>query len=92
MEIDYECKRCGKVVKAIVTRSAFKSKNYEGKKHNRLDCKECGRYIKFIGKRELAKHKNVGEIQDRVTLEEINFKLDLILEYLTRPAWGEGHK
>ncbi len=80
MEIDYKCQRCNKVVKARVYKKAFKSRNNKGKKHNRLDCTVCGRYIKFISQHELDNlESGSDEFSHTVTLEELNFKLDLIL-------------
>ena len=84
MIIRYKCQRCEKEVNAKVTKSAFKSKNYKGKQHNRLDCTECGKYIKFIGQNDLdalLKIENTDE-PAMVTLDEINFKLDLIIDHL----------
>ena len=97
MEINYKCERCGKTVKAKLTKTAFKSLDYKGKKHNRLDCTVCGKYIKFIGENELSKivsnwkdkipsnkvsvdEKNLN--RQLVTLEELGFKLDLIIDHL----------
>jgi len=82
MEIDYLCNRCNKIVKAKVTRTGFKKVNYGGKKHNRLDCTECGKYIKFIGKQELFEYTNDEPPEVNGGLDEINFKLDLILDNL----------
>ena len=53
MEIRYKCKRCKKIVNAIVYQTNFKNGKSD-KDHNRVDCGECGRYIKFIGNRELS--------------------------------------
>jgi len=65
--------------------------------HYRLDCLECGRYIKYIGEGELlglgvnldeiefkkspARRKKIAS-KHRVTMEELNFKLDLIISHL----------
>lgn len=51
--------------------------------HNKLYCEKCKRYIKFISQKELNKLSPVaGGVPEQITLEEINFKLDLILDHL----------
>jgi len=82
MEITYYCQRCKKLSRAKVTLTAFRSKNYTGKKHNRVDCLECGKYIKFMGEKELRKIKSESAIDREITNAELNFKLDLILDHL----------
>ena len=95
MEIRYECKRCGKEVNAKLFKAKFKSWNGKGDYHNWLDCTECGKYIKFIGQRELdgmvrlESDGNVflppregGYAETEITLGELSFKLDLILDHL----------
>ena len=97
MEIQYKCKRCKRIVTAKVTESKFKSLKGGGKVHNRLDCTVCGKYIKFIGERELYSILKSGDRNEKysrifksekslnlnfVSLEEINFKIDLILDHL----------
>jgi hypothetical protein len=92
MEIGYRCERCEKKVTARIYLAKFKSWEGKGKDHVRMDCKECGKYIKFIGKNELSnmgidimdlvkkkvpKHPDTG-----ITLKDINFKLDLIIDHL----------
>ena len=90
MQIDYECRRCNKFVKARLFRAPFKKGSGF---HFRLDCTECkGKsFIKFIGTDELqhlginakdiGRREKVSE-QSSVTNEELNFKLDLIISHL----------
>ena len=92
MEIDYKCDRCDKTVKAKVTKKSFSGHANPKKEHIRLDCTECGKYIKFIGHKEFdeisqSTHKDDFEEhpdypEDNGGLDEINFKLDLILYHL----------
>ena len=93
MNIKYKCKRCDKVVTAIITERPFANGEKPNELHNRLDCTECGKYIKFIGKKELRELLiSVSAYDDLpdpayddlpdVSLSEINFKLDLIIDHL----------
>ena len=65
--------------------------------HQRLDCPNCHKFIKFIGENELSKivtnwkdkvPKNKVSVDEKnlnrqlVTLEELGFKLDLIIDHL----------
>ena len=93
MEIKHECFRCNKIVTAIVSKVPFKKA--KGRFHNRLDCTVCGKSIKFIGENELSKivtnwkdKIQINNTDERnlnrqlVTLEELGFKLDLIIDHL----------
>ena len=87
MQIDYECYRCNKFVKANLWAAPFKRGTGH---HYRLDCPECRKFIKFIGKGELQSlginPRDIGQrkkiVERKVTLEELNFKLDLIISHL----------
>ena len=91
MKIYYECARCDKMVEAVVYLANFKNRKNKGLM-KRLDCLECGRYIKFIGDKELndidpkwrdkTDFKEKERLENEIDLEEINFKLDLILDHL----------
>ena len=93
--IKYECKRCKKVVKAILHKAKFKKKSSRNKAfHYRLDCLECNKYIKFVGEKELStlvidpesiKEKpsvKRNKPDASITLTDLSFKLDLILDHL----------
>ena len=52
----------------------------------KLTCTTCMKYIKFVGKKDTFKYLSVDvEDDDKVVsnalLEEVNFKLDLLLDY-----------
>ena len=50
--------------------------------HNKLVCRDCGAYIKMVSQKELdqsIKLKDNKSIEEK--LDEINFKLDVLLEY-----------
>ncbi len=66
------CGRCGSEFGFIETTEL----------HRKLSCYSCKKYIKFIGKNE--KYESAEDIEDipGITLEEVNFKLDLILDHL----------
>lgn len=94
MEIRYKCNRCKKIVRAVLYKTNFKNGKSD-KDHKRIDCLECGKYIKFISVRELdvlvnGWREKVEHIptpikvkkKSRINLQDINFKLDLILDHL----------
>ena len=96
LEINYECKRCKKIVRAKVYKTNFKNGKSD-KDHNRVDCAECGKYIKFIGERELtelcpgwqhditSKRTKIEKRSDSSALDkrldQIEFKLDVIIDF-----------
>ncbi len=48
--------------------------------HQKLLCAECDKYIKFVGKND--HFRRVTDEPDMDLLQEINFKLDLLLDHL----------
>jgi hypothetical protein len=66
------CGRCGSEFGFIETTEL----------HRKLSCYSCKKYIKFVGKNDI--YESADDIVDNpsITLEEINFKLDLILDNL----------
>lgn len=80
LKVLYPCKICTNDV-ANVNKSG---------PHNKLICSKCGAYIKFIGQLELDNLDDVSEIDTSIdinntniiNLNEINFKLDLVLNHL----------
>ena len=42
----------------------------------------CHKYIKFIGDKELEYCEKVDGLETKTDLQEVNFKLDLILDHL----------
>jgi len=66
------CQRCGGEFGSIDTSGL----------HNKLTCYSCKKYIKFVRKYDV--YESADDIVDdqKITLEEINFKLDLILDHL----------
>ena len=50
--------------------------------HRRLSCNDCGRFQKFVGKREAGNYSSTDDSDHKVTNDELNFKLDLIIAYL----------
>jgi uncharacterized Zn finger protein len=66
------CKKCGSYKGSLVKISI----------HNKLSCAECGAFIKFVSAKETIELETVKNASNEVTLEEVNFKLDLILSHL----------
>ena len=68
------CPKCGGVV-GIIKKTG---------PHQKLLCYNCSTYIKMIGKKELETMREYKE--DSTTIDEkineLNFKLDIIIEYL----------
>ena len=75
--MDRACKYC----KSINGQIEFKEP------HNKLSCGECGKYIKFISDSDAAflewvDKESAPKQQNNSTIQEINFKLDLVLDHL----------
>jgi len=49
--------------------------------HKKLSCDRCGSYVKFIGKKDFLIDADNAD-DETIFLDEINFKLDLILDHL----------
>jgi len=71
--VEKECPHCG-WSKAVIEQSG---------PHYKASCEDCGKFIKFISKEEFVHYmgKVVDSQNKEVTLEEINFKLDLLLTH-----------
>lgn len=67
-----ECKYCGCPETDIYTNGP----------HYELICTSCNKHLQFISKGMLDSLPDIGKEKEEVTLETINFKLDLILEHL----------
>jgi len=50
--------------------------------HYKLLCAKCRRFLKFISKSTLENCTKVADRTEEITLETINFKLDLIIDHL----------
>ena len=73
-----KCRKC-KSEKLEVRIETFK----DGSEHNRLMCTDCGVFQKFLNSTDAKNFRMmVGDSVEDVTLAEINFKLDLILDHL----------
>ena len=73
--IKAKCKKCGSS-NLRVELEMFK--NGSGP-HRRCTCNDCGAFQKFISKKEV---ENIEITTNPVTLDDLNFKLDLILDNL----------
>jgi DNA transposition AAA+ family ATPase len=76
IDLDEACKKCGHY-KGIINKNG---------PHIKLSCDYCGSYIKFISKNEynaliIDNEEQKNQTDDDI-MNEINFKLDLILDHL----------
>ena len=57
--------------------------------HSKAVCADCGKFVKFVKKTQAAAIKSLDKtnLYDSKKLDEINFKLDIILDYI-----GNGGK
>lgn len=72
IDLDIPCQRCGSTAGEILPAGL----------HKKLSCWNCGYYIKMISKKEIENIQPVEHEKDNSVLDEINFKLDLILSHL----------
>jgi len=76
VRLNKNCKKCG-------SNNGILNKNGP---HTKLSCNHCGSYIKFVSKNEYNKLIEDNGMEDNGMegndIDEINFKLDLILDHL----------